>query len=192
MVDEEHWCEGDEGQWCEGYGDPWYEGDEGPSHVPHMVADKDRFECKLCGEVIEPKLDPPVMPKSIGDSVAYTLAAFNSAGVVVVMSLVDAEYERIRDADVDGRDTEAEVRRILDEAPTERILSMTNPLGDQRPDRDACINPSCDKTGTVLVRWSVGPVLGKICADHAVEAMTSGQGEELQGSADGLATLILR
>jgi hypothetical protein len=87
---------------------------------------------------------------------------------------------------------QAEVRRILDEAPPERILSMTTLSGHQPPASDTRINPSCDKTGTVLVRWSVGPVLGKICADHAVDAMTSGQGEELQGNADGPATLILR
>ncbi|MGH9210629.1 MAG: hypothetical protein ACRD2C_08090 [Acidimicrobiales bacterium] len=45
------------------------------------------------------------------------------------MSLIDAEYERISDADIDGSDTEAEVRRILDEAPPERILSMTTLSG---------------------------------------------------------------
>lgn len=182
VIDKEHWCEGDE-EWCDRAEDPWCEGGPRP-HDPHMVADEVHFECKLCREVI-------ALPKSYGGSVVYTLCGYNSAGVQVVLSLIDAEYERLSNADVDGGDPEAEVRRILDEAPAERLLSMSN-FRDQPPDEDTCINPSCDKTGTVLVRWSVGPVLGKICADHAVEAMTSGQGEELQGGADGLATLILR
>lgn len=50
VIDESHWCDGTEGIY---------------NHDPHEEIDAAHYECKQCGEVIKPEMDPPHRPKQI-------------------------------------------------------------------------------------------------------------------------------
>ena len=58
VIDSEHWCDGSEG-WAH--------------HDPHMAVDESHHECKVCREVIEPKLDAPGTRKSIAGMTTVTV-----------------------------------------------------------------------------------------------------------------------
>lgn len=60
VIDESHWCDGREGIY---------------NHDPHEAVDAAHFECKLCREVIEPKMDPPYTPKQIPGMRHVTITA---------------------------------------------------------------------------------------------------------------------
>lgn len=109
VVDAEHWCDGTEGLY---------------NHDAHMTTDQSHYECLLCRQVVEPAVDPPFSPKSIPGRIDGCLSGFRSDGAEITMYLVAEEWESIQGAE----DPDVEALRILDNAPGERIYSLTVPL----------------------------------------------------------------
>jgi hypothetical protein len=102
VVDAEHWCSGDEG-WT--------------PHDPHMQVDESHYECPECGEVIEPKMDPPYTPKSMPGLTSATLKGTRSDGTTIMAGPTPDEVEALLVADTD------EAQAIIDAIPDERIWS---------------------------------------------------------------------
>jgi hypothetical protein len=106
IIDESHWCDGDEGF---------------ARHDPHEHVDASHFECKICGELVEPGTDPPFTPKSVAGTKRCTVEGPRSDGTVIVASLTEDEFDRIVAA---GDDWDA-VQAVVDAVPDDRIWSRS-------------------------------------------------------------------
>lgn len=106
VVDVEHWCDGDEGI---------------APHDPHMAVDESHYECKACGERVEPKMDPPNMAKPVLGQPWGELSGPTAAGAWVKLRLTDAELSSIIGAP--GQAGEA-ARAILGDPPMDRVSVM--------------------------------------------------------------------
>jgi hypothetical protein len=100
VVDAEHWCDGNEGI---------------ARHDPHMATDEAHYECAICGEVIEPEMDPPYTPKTIPGHITYTLTGHRSNGAKVTAWLTEDEA-----AAVTPDATDDTIAALLDAIPDER------------------------------------------------------------------------
>ena len=103
VIDEQHWCEGDEGSY---------------PHDGHWQVDAAHYECKACGETIEPGMDPPGTPKFIAGATSATLEGVRSDGARVVVALLGDELDRLAKAQMD----DAVALSIADAAPSDRIM----------------------------------------------------------------------
>ena len=109
VIDESHWCDGTEGI---------------ARHDPHEAVDAAHYECKLCREVIEPKLDPPSTVKSIPGRIEATGEGTTSDGRHIQFTLSKDEYEMV----VDNYGTLDDVAQqaLIDAVPDERIFSWSS------------------------------------------------------------------
>lgn len=114
IVDAEHWCEGNEGI---------------APHDPHMAVDEAHYECKVCREVVEPGVIPGGTPTGMPGAVSATLSGLRDDGAEVRVRITEAEFDEIQAADGtadpdDPQPTERDraARRILNDAPTDRII----------------------------------------------------------------------
>ena len=103
VVDASHWCNGDEGI---------------APHDPHTAVDESHWECRECGEVVEPGMFPPCWPRWMPGSKTATLDGLRSDGARVTVHLTGGDVEVI---ETEG-DTAAQ--RILDD-PGHRPFTTT-------------------------------------------------------------------
>ncbi len=106
IIDAVHWCNGDEGIY---------------NHDPHDVVDEMHYECKVCREVIVPRLHPPFHTIYRPGMRSATASGYRTDGTKIECILIEEEVETLtallRSQDSDG------VQRWLDEFPEERIVS---------------------------------------------------------------------
>lgn len=106
VVDRSHWCDGHEGMY---------------NHDPHEEVDESHYECLLCGEVVEPAMDPPGTPKSIPGRISGRIEGPRSDGRVISAWLNDDEIAVVR-ANPEDPDV---LSSLVDGVPEERITSWS-------------------------------------------------------------------
>lgn len=112
IIDEWHWCDGDEG----------YE-----HHDPHEQVDESHFECKICGDVVAPAMDPGGTPKSIAGPWSARIEGPRSDGAVISGSLTDIEFEAIKAAP----DDLTAIQALVDAIPDDRIHTLRQSAGSR-------------------------------------------------------------
>jgi hypothetical protein len=109
VIDESHWCLGNEGVYA---------------HDPHEAVDRSHYQCRICGEVIEPTLDPPFTRKQIPRLRTCTAWCFTDDGRKLEFWLPPEELE----AAIQSPDPRVALIGII-EAHPERIIAMTAEYG---------------------------------------------------------------
>lgn len=103
IVDAEHWCDGHEGIY---------------NHDPHIAVDEAHYECLICRQRIEPKMDPAYTPKSMPGMRSAYLSGVRADGVKITLALTPEEFDELA-ANVESDDV---ARRLLNDAPQDRIV----------------------------------------------------------------------
>lgn len=92
VIDASHWCDGTEGAF---------------RHDPHEQVDESHYECGLCGEVVEPALNPPGTVDSIPGM--RSASAIGHVGRMrVSMYLTEEDCEKLAGMD------QTQIERFLD------------------------------------------------------------------------------
>lgn len=109
VVDRQHFCDGSEGLY---------------NHDPHMAIDESHYECATCREVIVPAQHPSHSPRVITGMLSATLTGSTElSGETIKMELTPDEFDQFAAASEADRDRLA--RRLLTDAPTERVLQRS-------------------------------------------------------------------
>ncbi len=109
VVDEQHWCDGSEGLF---------------NHDGHMAIDKAHYECKECGVVVEPRMDPPFTPKKIRGMITVTVEGMRSDGATVAFRATEAEAAQMSGLFGDEEALDALMRELIEGLPMERFHSF--------------------------------------------------------------------
>lgn len=107
IVEEQHWCDGTEGIY---------------NHDGHWVDDVAHWECRICGEVIEPRLHPPGRTVYVPGPKSAEASGFRSDGSRITCWLTEEDSKAL-EALLRARDSDG-VQRWLDEFPEDRIVSI--------------------------------------------------------------------
>jgi hypothetical protein len=103
VVDASHWCMGNEGLYA---------------HDPHEAVDESHYECRICRETIQPKVDPPGTPEFVRGLSTAILNGNRSDGSRLVRYVSEADARAILEAD----DADAAALALLDADPGDMLI----------------------------------------------------------------------